>query len=460
MDERSEPGLERAIGLWGATSLVIGNVLGSAIFLTSGIMVERMPSAALLMLAWAAGGLMAVAGGLTCAELGAALPRSGGWYVYLAEAYGPLWGFLYGWSGLLVMITGSVAAVAVGFAEYLSYFFPSLSTDRIMLSLPLPWGCYPISFGQAAAAGSILLLGGINYIGVRAGSGFQALLTAIKVLTLAGIVAAACCLAPVRPRFSPLAAGVANPLAAFCTAMIAVQWAYIGWEYAAFAGGEIARPARNLPLALIMGTAALTLLYVLMNLAYLLALPLGEMAGVLRVAERAMGALVGSRGASLVALAVIVSTFGCNASSIIPMSRVCYAMAADGLFLRRAAAVHPKFHTPHVAIVLTCGWSAALTLTGSYEQLYTYVVFTALLFNLAGGLAIFRLRRTRPELARPYRCWGYPWTPLLFVLGTLALVAGTLLERPLESLLGLALVGTGVPAYRHLARRAGRPAGS
>ncbi len=443
----SNHGLARVIGLGSATALVIGNVLGSAIFLTTGIMTERMPSPTLILLAWAVGGLMTIAGGLTCAELGAMYPRSGGWYTYLSEAYGPLWGFLYGWSGLLVMITGSVAAVAVGFAEYFSYFFPSLSTARYILSIPLPWGTFQVSSGQVVAAASILLLGAINFIGVRTGNAFQTMLTVVKVLALVGIIAAAFGLHPVRPRFTPVLAGISSPLASFGVAMIAVQWAYIGWEYAAFAAGEIKRPSRNLPLALMLGTAVLTVLYVSVNLAYLLALPVGQMRGVLRIAEQAMDALLGAGGATLVVLAVIISTFGCNASSIIPMSRVGFAMAADGLLFRSAAAIHPRFRTPHVAILLTCGWSAFLTLTGTYEQLYTYVVFTALLFYAAGGLAIFRLRRTRPEVPRPYRCWGYPVTPLVFVVSTLALVFSTLIERPVESLVGIVIVATGLPMY-------------
>ncbi len=443
----SNHGLARVIGLGSATALVIGNVLGSAIFLTTGIMTERMPSPALILLAWAVGGLMTIAGGLTCAELGAMYPRSGGWYTYLSEAYGPLWGFLYGWSGLLVMITGSVAAVAVGFAEYFSYFFPSLSTARILVSIPLPWGAFQVSRGQMVAAASILLLGAINYVGVRTGNAFQTMLTVVKVLALVGIIAAAFILRPVRPRFTPVLAGISSPLASFGVAMIAVQWAYIGWEYAAFAAGEIKRPSRNLPIALMLGTALLTVLYISVNLAYFLALPVGQVSGVLRIAEQAMDALMGTGGATLVVLAVMISTFGCNASSIIPMSRVGFAMAADGLLFRSAAAIHPRFRTPHIAILLTCGWSALLTLTGTYEQLYTYVVFTALLFYAAGGLAIFRLRRSKPELPRPYRCWGYPVTPLVFVVSTFALVVSTLMERPVESMVGIAIVATGLPMY-------------
>jgi APA family basic amino acid/polyamine antiporter len=292
-----------------------------------------------------------------------------------------------------------------------------------------------------------MLLGAVNYFGVRTGNVFQTMLTLVKVVALVGIIATAFILHPIRPRFVPVIAGISSPIATFGVAMIAVQWAYIGWEYVAFAAGEIRRPSRNLPLALILGTGVLTTLYVLVNLAYFVALPVGRMEGVLRIAEQAMDALVGSGGATLVVLAVILSTFGCNASSIIPMSRVCFAMAEDRLFFRSAAAIHPRFRTPHVAILLTCGWSALLTLTGTYEQLYTYVVFTALLFYAAGGMAIIRLRIRKPEVARPYRCWGYPVTPLIFVISTLALVVSTLMERPVESFIGLAIVAAGLPVY-------------
>jgi APA family basic amino acid/polyamine antiporter len=442
-----ESRLVRAIGLGGATLLVMGNVLGSAIFLTTGIMAEQMPSPVLLLLVWFAGGLLTLAGGLTCAEMGTMYPRSGGWYVFLREAYGPVWGFLFGWAGMLVMLTGSVAAVAVGFAEYFSYFFPALGLDRIFVSFPLAWGELRISAGQVVAAASIAVLGAINYIGVRFGNGFQAILTAIKVALLAAVPALAFILRPVDPQFAPVVSHVSDPLAAFGVAMIAVMWAYSGWDYLSFASGEIKDPARTIPRALILGTLALTALYVLINLGYIFSLSMADMRGVLRIGERAVGAMIGAGGTALVVAGVMISTFGCNASSIIPISRVCFAMSADGLFLRSAAAVHPKYRTPHVSIVLTTAWSAFLTLTGTYEQLYTYVVFTALLFNVAGGIAIFKLRRSRPDVPRPYRTWGYPLVPAVFVLSTAVLVINTLRERPVESFAGLGLVALGLPAY-------------
>jgi APA family basic amino acid/polyamine antiporter len=443
----ASPRLERAIGLFGATSLVMGNVIGSAVFLTSGIMAERMPSARLLLLAWVVGGLLALSGGLTCAELSAMYPHSGGWYVFLNEAYGPLWGFLFAWAGMLVMLTGSLAAVAVGFAEYFSYFFPSLSSAHIVLSVPLPWGMMSVSAAQVVAALSILVLGAVNYVGVAIGNAVQSAFTIVKVSGLAFIVFLAIAYRPDASVIIAASASVAHPLSAFGVSMIAVLWAYSGWDFLCFASGEIKDPHRNLPRALTFGILLLVLLYVAVNIAYLAALRIDQMAGVVRVAERAVGALIGTAGATAVAAGVMISCFGCNASGVIPISRVCYALSSDGLFFKAPSAVHSRFRTPHVAIIATCGWAALLALTGTYEQLYTYVVFTALLFNVAGGLAIFKLRYSKPQAYRPYRAFGYPVVPAFFVLSTLVLVVNTLVERPTESLGGLGLVALGFPAY-------------
>ena len=324
--------LNRAIGLKGATLLVIGNVIGSGIFLTTGVMFEQLPSTTLVLLAWVAGGLLAVAGGLTYAEMGSMFPRSGGLYVYLSEAYGSVWGFLFGWACLLVILTGSVAAVAVGFAEYFSYFVPALGTDRLLLSLPMPWGAWNISAGQVVAATSIAIITVINYVGIESGNITQSIVTAAKVLALLVVPVLALLYSRVDPSFTPIVPAIERPLAAFGIAMIAVMWTYEGWYYVSFAAGEIKDAARNVPRALIYGTAALTAIYVIVNLSYVYALTVDEMSGVVRIAERAVTALVGPLGAALVAGTVVVSTFGCNVAGIIASSRVCFAMAADRRF--------------------------------------------------------------------------------------------------------------------------------
>ncbi len=247
-----------------------------------------------------------------------------------------------------------------------------------------------------------------------------------------------------------------HPVTEFGVAMIAVLWAYSGWDYVCFASGEIKDPSRNLPRALILGILCLIVLYVAINLGYLFALPLGEMQGVVRIAERATGAMIGVAGAGVVAAGVMISCFGCNASSVLPISRVCYAVSADRLFFRSCrsgASLIFKLHTWRLP-PSPVPWAAIPTLSGTYEQLYTYVVFTALLFNVAGGLTIFKLRRrAKPDVPRPYRTFGYPVVPAIFVISTGILVINTLIERPVESLIGLGLVALGLPAYWYWHRR-------
>lgn len=448
--------LVRAIGLRGAILLVITNVIGSAIFLTPGTMAAILPSEPLLLAAWALGGAIALCGGLTYAEMGAMYPRSGGLYVFLEEAYGPLVAFLFGWACMLVVLTGSAAAVAVGFAKYFSYFVPALSTSRQVAALPMPWGIWSISAGQIVAATSILALGAVNYVGIQSGNRLQSVLTVIKIAALAALPIVALALHPVVPAWSPIVPPVARPAAAFGVVMIAVMWAYEGWYYLPFCAGEIADAPRTVPIALVAGILSLIAIYLAVNLTYMLALPLAEIRGVERIAEKAVAALVGAGGERLIAGTVVVSTLGCNAAAVIGMSRACYAMAADGLFFKAAARVHPTYRTPHVAIVMTCVWSALLTLTGTYEQLFTWVTFASVAFGVLGGLAIFRLRTTRPDVPRPYRVWGYPVIPALFVGGLGVLVVNAIVEKPTESLIGVALVVLGLPAYWYWSRQ--RPA--
>ncbi|HWP99994.1 MAG TPA: amino acid permease [Vicinamibacterales bacterium] len=455
----ADAALVRAIGLPSAVLLVIGSVVGSGIFLTTGLMAETLPSTTLLLGAWALGGLFALAGGLTYAEMGAMFPRSGGVYVFLREAYGSLPAFLYGWAALLVVVSGGIAAVAVGFAEYLSYFVPALSPARVVAQVPLGPVVWRVSAGQLVGAASIALLGAVNYVGVRSGNFVNAALTSAKVAALAALPVMAIVVRRVDPVFTPVVPpGVERPLAAFGVAMIAVLWTYEAWYFVTYAAGEVKDPRRNLPRALLYGTLALTGIYLSVNVAYFYALRLDELTGVTRIAEEAARALVGRAGADFVAVTVVVSTFGCNAAAILAGSRLLFAMSADGVFFRAAGAVHPRYRTPHVAIVGLSVWSAILALSGSYEQLFTYVMFASVLFSAAGGVALFRLRRLRPDHPRPYRAWGYPVVPALFVLGSIAFVWNTLVERPVESLAGIGLLALGLPAYAYWRAQAAREA--
>jgi APA family basic amino acid/polyamine antiporter len=436
--------LRRVIGLRSAVLFVVGSVIGSGIFLTTGAMAAVIPSASLLIAAWASGGLLALAGGLTYAEMGAMFPRSGGVYVFLKEAYGALPAFLYGWAALFVVLSGGIAAVAVGFATYLAYFLPALTTTAVA----------GLNGTKLVAAVMILVLGAINYTGARSGNFVNVVTTAAKIGALAVLPVMAIVASRVHPVFLPVVPStLARPAASFGVAMIAVLWTYEGWYFVTYAAGEIKEPQRTLPRALLFGVLLLTTIYVVVNIAYLYALTIGEMQGVTRIAERAATALVGPAGATFVALTVVVSTFGNNAAAILAGSRLLFAMASDRVFIPAASRVHPRYHTPHVAIAALTAWSSLLALSGTYEQLFTYVMFASILFNVAAGIALFRLRRTMPERPRPYRTWGYPIVPLLFITASIGFVVNTLIERPVESLAGVGLLALGLPAYWYWGRK-------
>lgn len=450
--QMADQGLVRAIGLRGAVLLVISGVIGSAIFLTPGMMAATLPSESLLLLAWIVGGAIALCGGLTYAEMGAMYPNSGGLYLFLEKAFGPLVAFLYGWTAQVVILNGAIAAVAVGFAEYLAYFVPAFSTTHILVAIHLPWGIWSISAAQVVGAVMVLALGAVNYFGVESGDFVQSAITILKVAAIAILPLLAIALHPAKMSFTPIVPHVASPAVAFGIVMIAVMWAYEGWYYLPFCAGEIKDPERTLPRALVIGILVIIAIYLAVNVAYMLALPLDQIQGVERIAEKAMVALIGNNGARLIAAIIVLSTLGCEAAAILTVSRACYAQAADGLFFRAAARIHPRYKAPSFAIALTCGWSALLTLTGTYEQLFTWVTFASVAFGALSGVAIFRLRRTQPNVPRPYRVWGYPFVPGLFVVALGVLVVNTLIEKPVESLLGLAVVALGLPAYWYWSR--------
>lgn len=426
---------------------VLGSVIGSGIFLTTGAMAAVLPSPALLLVAWAAGGIITLTAGLTYAEMAAMYPRSGGVYVYLREAFGPAVAFLYGWAALLIFFSGGIAAVAVGFAEYVSYFAPSLSASRVLWSIPTPAGVWTVSAAQIVAVVSIAALAWINYLGVRSGNRVNVVLTVAKVLGLAALPVLALIASGVSPEWTPVVANVPHPLAGFGIAMIAVLWANDAWYCVTWIAGEMRDPQRDLPRALIIGMSLLTLIYLAVNVAYLYALPMADLQGVTRVGERAATALAGTNGARFVALTVVLSTLGCNAAAILAGARLLFAMARDGVFLPIAARVHPRYRTPHLAIVALAAWSSLLALSGSYEQLFTYVMFATTLLHTIGAVGVFRLRRLQPDRPRPYRVWGYPAVPIVFILASTAFVLNTLVERPRESLAGLGFLALGIPVY-------------
>ncbi len=450
MNERpaaDDRGLERGLGVVDAALVTVGSVLGTAIFITPADVVRALPHAGLMLLAWLLGGLVTLAGALSYAELGALFPRAGGQYEFLKEAYGRFWGFLFGWAAFLVIMSGGIAAIAVGFGEYLGAFLPFFSTGNALLTLHLGGLSHTLTGGQLAGALAIVFLTVVNYVGLKAGAGVQNAVTVAKlgsILGLAGLgLLASNTQAPAL--LAPLPAhGI---LAGFGVSMIAIFWAFDGWYGMTNLAGEMRRPEKDLPRGLVLGTLAITVLYLLMNVVYLRALPLEKIAESSRVGEAAAAALFGPLGAQLLTAAVLVSAFGCLSATILYAARIYLPMAQDRVFFPALARIHPRYRTPSACILAQGLWSVILTFSGRYDQLYTFVVFAVVLFHAATGAAVFVLRRTRPEAPRPYRVWGYPLVPGVFLLGCLALLVNTLFERPLESLLGLGILGLGVPAY-------------
>jgi APA family basic amino acid/polyamine antiporter len=440
--------------------VMMGIVIGSGIFLTTGIMAKSIPSAGLILLAWIVGGLLTLAGALTYAELGAAMPEAGGQYVYLREAYGPMSGFLFGWILYLVYLTGGIAALALAFAEYTGYFFPSLGTGNLLLSFditllrnPLQ---YTLSAGQLMGVAIIILLSVVNFIGVGLGKSIQNVFTVIKIGTITVIIVLGFAIgkgtAPLL-TFNPSNLSFGGVIIGFGVSLVAVAWAFDGWNNVNFVAGEIKNPKRNLPLALILGTFGITALYVLVNYVYLYALPIQETVGVVRIAEKATGILFGSSTGALISAAVIVSVFGSLNGTILVGPRVYYAMAKDGLFFRKVAHVHPRFRTPGFSILIQAIWASLLTLLGSFEQIFTFAMFMAIAFWIAAAASVFTLRKKQPDLPRPYKTWGYPVVPAVFIIASSGILLNTLLEKPVEALAGILLTALGIPAYMYWKRR-------
>ena len=446
------PTLVRSLGAVDGALITIGASVGSGIFLTTGDIARLCPQPSLILGLWAAGGLFALAGALAYAELGAMFPRAGGQYQFLKEAYGPLWGFLFGWTSFLVIMTGGVAAIAVGFGEYLGAFVPSLGSGVELLSLKLPGVRWTVTGPQLTAAVSVLALTGVNWLGVREGALVQNIATGLKfgaLVVLVGIGLAAP--APVAPAWgAPLPPG--SFVAALGLGLVAVLWTYDGWYVLTFSAGEMRRPERTLPRGLVLGVAAVAMLYLAINWVYLRTLDVPTLARTSRVGEAAAAALLGPGAARAVTLVILLSMFGCLAANVLCCARIYLPMAEDGLFFRRLARIHPGHRTPSASLLAQGVLAAAIALSGTYAELYTTVVFAGVLFHAATAAAVFVLRRTRPDAERPFRAWGYPWTTGAFVVVCLVVASVTLVQAPVRSVLGLGLIAAGLPAYAFWSR--------
>lgn len=423
--------LPREIGILGSTAIVVGTIIGSGIFLVPHNVAMEVGSVSGLYLVWVVGGALALAGALSLAELGAAMPEAGGIYVYLREAYGKLVAFLYGWGSLLVIDAGSAATLGVAFGIYAAGFIPLTPIEQKVL-----------------AGLVIAVLTVINILGVKKGTAVQTIFTIAKLAGLAIIIGCAIFLPPLAPAVAahPLPTQHTT-LSTFGVALVGVLWAYQGWHQLSYTAGEVKNPSRVLPIGFFVGTAIIIAVYLAANAAYLHVLPLPVMAEHQRVAATAMQFLIGPRGARFVSALILCSIFGALNGTILTSPRVYYAMSKDGVFFRIVSRVHPKFQTPAVALLVLGGWSTVLAVSGSFEELYTYVIFAMWIFSAAAIAGVIILRRRLPDLPRPYKVWGYPVLPIAFIIAALAIVANTLLSTPAESILGLAIILVGVPLY-------------
>jgi basic amino acid/polyamine antiporter, APA family len=438
--------LRRDLGLAAALAIVIGTVIGSGIFRVPQSMVLSVGSVRMVFVVWIVGGALSMAGALTYAELAAAMPGAGGEYVYLTEAYGPLWGFLYSWTQMWVAKSGSIATLATAFFEYTAYFVPQF--ERIWFHV----GPLPIRYGQVFGRALILFLGLVNYFGVKIGGDVQIAVTVVKVgliafLIVAGLLYAGGTAHETAHQANQSVTTTMPLFAGFIAALVGALWAYDGWNNVGMVASEVKNPGRNLPISLIFGLGAVIAIYMLANWAYFRVLTPGEVAAKKLVAAEMMQRVQGPVGAAIVSVAAMISIFAALNGSILSGSRVPFAAARDGLFFRSAARVHPAFRTPGVSILMLTGWSSLLVFSGKYEQLYNFVIFGSWILYAMACASVFVLRRKRPDLPRPYRTLGYPVVPLLFLVGAAVLELTTLWSSPAQSIEGIALILIGLPFY-------------
>ncbi len=434
----ADSGLTRSLRLPQATALVVGTIVGASVFVQASEVTEHVPRIWAVLLAWTISGGLTMFGALACAELASAFPRTGGVYVFLRESYGPVAGFLWGWAMFWVMHSGIIAAMSMVFARYAGFFVPL--GDR---------------GSRAVAVATILIISGLNYLGVKRSSTVQTTFTAGKLLAVVVIVIVGFVVGSRLPGHFQQGSGLAEARVLpqnFLLALIAGLFAFGGWHVVTYTAEETVQPERTIPRALVIGIVIVTVCYVALNAVYFYVLPIDRVITSSRVAADVATALLGASGGAAMSGLVMFSVFGAMTGSILAAPRVYFAMARDGLLFQWVNQVHPRFHTPHRAIVLQAIWASALVWTGTYRQLFTRVIFTEWIFFALMAAGIFLLRR-RPGYAPTYRVWGYPWVPAVFIVASATIVVNRIVSEPLDSLAGLALVGLGVPAYYFWARR-------
>ncbi len=456
--QKKKTELVRGLTLTASIMIVAGSMIGSGIFLKPATMAKQLGSPELLIFVWIAAGLITFIGALVNAEVAGMIEATGGQYVYFRKMYGDFTAYLYGWSVLAVIQTGSQAAIAYAFAEYVGYFVHLSNLPeawrQFSFHMPLVGNIYPFAeFGvKAVAIICTLFLTGINYIGVVFGGAVQTAVTFIKIFSI--IIVSALLLFLGNGSASNIYTGFSMPqlsttgfISAIGLSFAGAFWAYDAWNNITFVSGEVKNPHKNVPLALLYGTLIVIAVYVLINLAFLYVLPIDEMSKTTLVAATAVEKIFGSGGGALISIAVIISTFGALNGSILATARVPFAMAKAKLFFGSLGKVHPKFGTPHVSLVVQGIWSCILVLSGSFDTITDYVIFAAWLFYMLGAFGVFVLRKKMPNAHRPYKVWGYPYTPALFVIFALMFLVNSIVSDTENAMMGLILILSGLPIY-------------
>ena len=431
--QRKPQSLERVLSLLDATMINAGGIIGSGIFMVPATVAFFTGSSSLFFLVWILGGIVSLFGALSVAELGAAMPRAGGQYVYLNEAYGPIWGYLYGWSAVAVINTASIAAVGVAFSEYLGFFFP-IGDASI----------------KGVAVGTIILLTIINIVDVKSGARFQNLFTLSKLSAIFGIILLGLVMDGgtnhnLRPIFSDKQfTGLIGPLG---LAMVSVLWTFDGWIFITYVAGEVKNPGRNIPLSLIFCMLIVVTVYLLLNYVLLFTLGFDGMNGSDLVVSDAASVFLGNKGATIVTLIILISLIGANNGSILTSARINYAMARDKLFFHQTAQIHSRFKSPANALIIQCVWACILTFTGTFNQLITYIIFASWIFYGMSAGAVIILRKKKPDMDRPYKTPAYPWIPIIFIFFAIFLTINTIMEAPRDATIGSGIILAGLPMY-------------
>lgn len=445
---RTEPSPElvRGLGPWQATAVVVSTIIGTGVFLVASSMARAAGSTELVLTTWLIGSVVVLCGTLCLAELGAALPAAGGQYVYLSRGLGPLCGYLFGWMNSILGTPAAMATVAAGFVRFASYLFPQLDSPWLTLHLgPLT---FHVGTAQPLAALIVLSLTALNYLSVRVGGALQVFLGSLKAAAILVIILAGAFWAGSGAHApAPIAMPHAVALGGILTALVPVMWAYNGFQNLNYLGGEVREPEKNIPLALICGILIVGILYILVDAVYFHVLPFSQVASSEHVASDVVQSLFGRSGAAWLTAAMGISALATLHAVIMSESRVTYAMSRAGLFFRFAGRVQPRYRSPEGALLILGVLSALIALTGTFEQLYSLYIFAIWIFLALTVVALFRLRAREPDLPRSYRVWGYPWTPLLFLIAALALTVNLWIEQPIRSSLGLLVILAGLPGY-------------